>query len=158
MLTPEQTNNVRPKLVSIQIIAAAMIVGALVFTAVICTLVDWANLNKHLKMLSLIGTVSGILMLGLSFVAPRVFASGYEVSLPTDSDQSTAIKAILDTLVAENLIRFALIEAALFLNLMVFMIEPHRAGLVIVGIGVSLMLIYFPRQSKMISVIADRLD
>jgi hypothetical protein len=158
MLTPEQITDIRPKLVVIQIIATALIIGVIVFAAVIFAIVDWGNLNARLKMLSLIGTVTGIFMFGLSIVAPKVFASGNDVAPPADSDQSDAIKSILDSLMAENVIRFALIEAAIFLNLMVFMIEPHRAALVVVGIGILLMLICFPRQSRMITTIENRLE
>ena len=157
MLTPEQIADIRPKLVLIQTIAAALIIGVVVFAAVIFAIVDWGNLNDRLKMLSLIGAVTGIFMFGLSIVAPKIFASGRDAAPPADSDQSNAIKPILESLMAENLIRFALIEAAIFLNLMVFMIESHRAALVVVGIGILLMLICFPRQSKMITTIEDRM-
>ena len=155
MLTPEQIKNIRPKLVAIQFIAAALIVGVVVFAGVMSAIVDWDNINDRFKMLSLIATASGIFMFTLSIVAPKVFASGNEV---VDSDPSTAILAIINTLMVENLIRFALIEAAVFLNLMVFMIEPHRGSLIVVGVGILLMLICFPRQSKMIAVIEDRLS
>ena len=157
MLTPDQIDNIRPKLISIQIISAVLIVGALVFTAMICAIVDWDNLNERLKMLSMIGAVSGILMLGMSFVVPKVFSSGEGGLRSDNSDQSEVVKTTLHSLMVENLIRYALIEAALFLNLMVFLIEPHRAALLIVGIGVLTMLICFPRQSKMIAEIENRL-
>ena len=107
MLTPEQTRDIRPKMVVIQMIAAALIVGVIVFAAVIFAIVDWENLNEHLKMLSLIGTTTGILMFGFSIVAPKVVASSQNVSSP---DQSDPIKPVLDSLMAEHIIRFALIE------------------------------------------------
>jgi uncharacterized membrane protein len=157
MLTPEQTENIRPKLAVIQMIAAALIVGVIVFAGVIFAIVDWENLNERIKMLSLFGAATGILMFGFSIVAPRVFASSHHVALPAKPDQSEAIKPVLDSLMAEHIIRFALIEAAIILNLMVFMIEPHRAALVVVGIGILLMLIFFPRQSNMITTLEDRL-
>lgn len=157
MLTQEQIADIRPKLVSIQIIAAALMIGSVIFTGVICAIADWDNLNEPLKMLSLIGTVSGVFMFGLSLVAPKFFSSGNDNAHSVDSDQSVTIKTVLDSMMTENLIRFVLIEAAIFLNLMLFLIENHRAALVVAGVGLMLMLICFPRQSKMIHVMEERL-
>ncbi len=157
MLTPEQITAIQPKLVVIQLIAAALITGVLVFAGVICAVADWGGLNDRLKMLSLIGAVSGVFMFVLSVVAPKVFASGQAESGPAASDQPDVIKTHLNSLLTETLIRFALIEAAIFLNSMVFMIESHRVSLVVVGIGILVMLFCFPRRSNMIAVIEDRL-
>lgn len=158
MLTPEQINAIRPKLFTIQLVAATLFVSVVLFAVVISMITDWENLNDRFKMLSLIGTASGTLVLGLSMIVPRVFASGEpETHLPKSDDPQQSISSILTSLTVETLIRFALIEAAIFLNLVVMMIEPQRASLVIVGIGVLMMLIWFPRKSKMIAVIDDRL-
>lgn len=157
MLTPEQTTALRPKLFSIQLVAGALIAGAILFAAVIAAITDWNNFNDRFKLLSLIGTVSGILVLGLSLIVPKVFASGDSDTLKPASNAQSAINDMIGSLTVETLIRFALIESAIMLNLMVVMIEPHRASLVIVGIGVLMMLIWFPRQSKMIATIEDRL-
>lgn len=158
MLTPDQIEkHVRPKLAIMQLISAAMLVGVLAFLGVICTIVDWTNLNQQFKMLSLIGTVTGILILCLSIAAPRVLTPTQGVVRSTDSEPVEMINGILNSLISANLIRFVLIEAALFLNLMVFMIEPHRSALIIVGVGILLMLICFPRKSNWMATLENRI-
>lgn len=155
MLSPEQVRSLRAKLISIQIISGALIAGVLVFVAITCLITDWEELSDQLKMLTLIGAMTGVVMFALSIVAPGMFAGGPAHS---EKDETKALQVIVNSLMTENLIRFVLIEAAIFLNLMVFFIEPHRATLIVVAIGILLMLVCFPRQSKLISKIESRKD
>jgi hypothetical protein len=145
-------------MLSTQIVAGALLVGVLILTGIIFLIVDSERLGNPLKMLTLIASVTAAAMFGLSVVAPGMFASGTPASVETDeSDRQAAIKTAANAIFVETLIRFFLIEAAIFLNLMVFFIEPHYASLVVVGIGVLLMLIFFPRQSKMAAAVEDQL-
>jgi hypothetical protein len=145
-------------MLSTQIVAGALLVGVLILTGIIFLIVDSERLGNPLKMLTLIASVTAAAMFGLSVVAPGMFASGTPASVENDeSDRQAAIKTAANAIFVETLIRFFLIEAAIFLNLMVFFIEPHYASLVVVGIGVLLMLIFFPRQSKMAAAVEDQL-
>ncbi len=158
MLNDDQMTILRPRMLSTQIVAGALLVGVLILTGIIFLIVDSERLGNPLKMLTLIASVTAAAMFGLSVVAPGMFASGTPASVETDeSDRQAAIKTAANAIFVETLIRFFLIEAAIFLNLMVFFIEPHYASLVVVGIGVLLMLIFFPRQSKMAAAVEDQL-
>lgn len=158
MLNDDQMTILRPRMLSTQIVAGALLVGVLILTGIIFLIVDSERLGNPLKMLTLIASVTAAAMFGLSVVAPGMFASGTPASVENDeSDRQAAIKTAANAIFVETLIRFFLIEAAIFLNLMVFFIEPHYASLVVVGIGVLLMLIFFPRQSKMAAAVEDQL-
>jgi hypothetical protein len=157
MLSSEQVQQVRPRLLSIQIVSAALILSVSVFAVATSMIVDWENLNDRIKMLDLFASATGVLIFVLSIFAPGMFSSDITAASHSTSDQSSAVMAIANMILTENLIRFTLLEAAIFLNLMVFIIEPHIALLVVAGIGLLLMLVFFPRQSKMISHIENRI-
>jgi len=157
MLTDEQVQQIRPRLLTIQAVAAALIVGDLMFAGAISVVVDWENVAERVKMLTLIGMIAGVFIYALSIVVPKVFASGTNLRPPTKVVDQEEIASTANTMMTEVLIRFALINGAIFLNLMVFLIEIHIASLVVAAIGLLLMVALFPRQSNMISTIGDRL-
>ena len=158
MLTDEQVQQIRPRLLTIQAIAAALIVEVLFLAGVLSAIVDWENVADRVKMLTLIGMIAGVFIYALSIVVPRVFASGTNLRPPTKVVDQYEIASTASTMMTEVLIRFALINGAIFLNLMVFCIEIHVASLVVAAIGLLLMVAFFPRQSNMISAIGDRLQ
>ena len=157
MLSNEQIQQLRPKLLSIQVISGFLMLGVLAFAGLMVMIVDWDDLNDRVKMLTLIAAATGVLILVLSIFIPNAFSSDVRPSGDSESDQSTAATAIANMLVTENLIRFALLESAIFLNLVVFFLEPHLVSLAVAGFGLLLMLAFFPRQSRMISVIEERI-
>ena len=157
MLTPEQTQRIQPKLKLVQIVAGALIFGALAFAAGMSLMVDWENLNDELKMLTMMASGSSLLLFVMSIFVPVIFAgnsSEFDHSGAPPDDAS--VDQAVPMLISETLIRFSLIEGGVFLNLMVLIIEPHVALIVVAGIGLLVMLALFPRQSKMISTIEKR--
>ena len=159
MLSDDQKAILRPRMLSTQIVAGALLLGVLVLSGIIFLMVDSERLGNPLRMLTLIASVTAAAMFGLSVVAPGMFASGTPAANDNDgSGNEAAIKTAANAIFVETLIRFFLIEAAIFLNLMVFFIEPHYASLVVSGIGVLLMLVFFPRQSKMAAAVEDQIQ
>ncbi len=157
MLAPEQIRRIQPKLLTVQALAGALILGAIVFAAVMSLMVDWENLNDQVKMLTLMASVSGLFLFVISVFVPIVFggsSNGFQkLNEPLKDSQ---IDAVVSMLITETLIRYALIEGGVMLNLMVLIIDPHLVLIVVAGIGLLLMLASFPRQSKMISTIEQR--
>lgn len=157
MLDQEQIKRIQPKLLFIQVIAGALILGALSFAAAMIVIVDWENLNDAVKMLTLFAGATGLFIFVMSIFVPMIFTSHPQATQATDgARENSAIDAAVTTLVTESLIRYALLEGGIFLNLMVLIIEPHLASLVVAGIGLLFMLALFPRQSKLISTIENR--
>jgi hypothetical protein len=157
MLNQDQIKRIQPKLLLIQVIAAALILGALAFATAMSVMVDWENLNDQVKMLTLFAGVSGLFISVMSIFVPKIFASHPGVTKATgDALEDRDIDAAVATLTTESLIRYAMLEGAVFLNLMVLIIEPHLASLVVAGIGLLLMIVLFPRQSRLVAAIEDR--
>jgi hypothetical protein len=157
MLTPEQVQRIQPKLTLVQIVAGALIFGALAFAAGMSLMVDWGNLNDELKMLTMMASGSSLLLFVMSIFVPVIFAgnsSEFDNS-GTPPDDASVDRAV-PMLISETLIRYSLIEGGVFLNLTILIIEPHVALIVVTAIGLLVMLALFPRRSKMISTIEKR--
>jgi len=159
MLSKEQTQQVAPKLLATQLVIVAMLIGLIALVAVICfALVDFDNLNPRIKMLTLIGFVAGMLLFGLSVVVPKIFATDVPVKGNDEAAESSAISAIVNAMFTENVARAAVIEGGVFLNAIVFMLEPHIASLVVIGIGVLLMLASFPLRNRQLATLEERFE
>ena len=157
MLNQEQIDRIQPKLVLVQAVAAALILGALGFAAMISVIVDWENLNDQTKMLTMIAGATGVFIFVMSIFVPKIFANKPTAAAAVNSPiEDKDIDAALPMMMTETLIRYALIEGGIFLNAMVMIIEPHLASLIVAGTGLLLMLVLFPLQSKMIATTERR--
>ena len=153
MLSEEQKTRLRPRIVALQSIAGIMLVASTLVAGVIATIAIWDELGDPLSMLPLIGTIFGILMIGSGIVFPLVFA-GESV---TGNSEEEKINSAVQAITVEFLVRFALIQAALFTNLMVLMLDLHVVTLGIIGLATVVFLFLFPFQSKFIGSVEKRL-
>lgn len=159
MLTKDQKQQAAPKFLLTQIVAVALMLGVFGLIAVICfVLVDFDNLNPRIKMLTLIGFVAGMLLYGVSIVVPRIFATDLPAKTDDESGERKAITSIVNAMLTEKIAQVAVVEGGIFLNAIVFMLEPHVSSLVVIGIGIVLMFAYFPRRSRQMAVLEERLE
>ncbi|MFK7767864.1 MAG: hypothetical protein AB8B55_11635 [Mariniblastus sp.] len=164
MLSQELQQHVAPRIRVMQAIVAAIIMGAIMFCVCIGFIANWENYGEPMRLLTLIGGFAGVCIYILSFVLPFMFSK-----VPTSNEveakggdpgkqSETIINLILNMVTAEIVVRAALIDGAIFLNLVVFLLDPHIVSLVIAGIGILLLLFLLPRSSKIVSVVEDRLQ
>ena len=154
MLSEEQTTRLQPNVVSLQAIAGAMIVASILAASVIAMISEWDELGDPLSMLPLIGAVFGLLMIGGGIVFPLVFVGEFAIG---DSEEEK-IKSAAHAVTLEYLVRFSLVEAALFTNLLVLMLDLHSVTLGIVGLAIVTFLFLFPFQSNFVSSVEQRLQ
>ncbi len=164
MLSPTQVQRAKPKLLLIQLIAAAILIGAFFFTGIILTMTDWSKFPGDGRIMSLLGAITGFAMLGLAWIVPNLIATSStqiaaEVIRFRDSDQldDKIIEGSLASLVFRRIVFSAIIDGAIFLNLIVFFIEQNTVNLAIIGLGLLVMVVGFPIQSRLISKIDDQL-
>ena len=153
MLSEEQRTRLRPRLVALQSTAGAMIVASTLAGTVIATIASWDELGDRLSMLPLIGAIFGILMIGSAIVFPLVFAG----ESTTGASEEGKIKSAVQSITVEYLVRFALVQAAFFTNLIVLMLDLHTVTLGIVGLAIITFLFLFPFQSRFIGAVEKRL-
>ncbi|MDA7861532.1 hypothetical protein N9093_01560 [bacterium] len=154
MLSEEQTTRLRPQIISLQSIAGAMIVASTLAASVIAMIANWDEIGDPLSMLPLIGAVFGLLMIGSGIVFPLVFAGEFA----TGESEEKQIKSAVHSVSVEYLVRFSLVEAALFTNLLVLMLDLHTVTLGIVGFAMVTFLFLFPFQSKFVSSVEKRIQ
>ena len=158
MLASEQITRITPKLRVIQLTSAAILVGAVVFACMVMAIVDWDAITGNIKMMTLIGAVTGLCCFGLAFIAPRlansstthVAAQLLTKNARAEIDDAKIIDAQLENFSSASVMFAAIVEAAVFLNLITFLLEQSTAALVIVGIGFVLLIFNFPLRSRMI--------
>ena len=165
MLTNEQTNRIRPKLTLIQLIALAILLGAVAFVIVVAAIVDWNDLSAYMKMMSLIGLATGACMFVIAFIIPSLISEtstavvARELSNESrEIDDDKAIDSIVGSLSISQIIFLAIIEGAIFLNLLTFMLEHSKPSLIIIGLGLLILVMSFPTKSRLQRRVANRLQ
>jgi hypothetical protein len=167
MLTPTQIARAKPKLVLIQIISAGILFGAIMFTGVILSMTDWSQFPGDGRMMSLLGAITGFAMLGLAWIVPSLIATSptqiaaevIRFRNPEQADQldDKIIEGLLASLVTGRIVFSAIIEGAIFLNLMVFFIERNTINLALVGFGLLTLIVTFPLQSRLLGKTTDQI-
>lgn len=168
MLSQELQQYIVPKVRVGQFIAGGLLMGVIMFSGCISLIANWENYGQPLKLLTLIGAVAGFSVFILSLLLPILFskvptklevlkkASNFD-ELDKDAQDKVTADLILNMLATEKIVRGALIEGAIFLNVVVFLLEPHLVSLVVVGAGFLLMLVMFPRVSRVLAKTEDRI-
>ncbi|MGY8748392.1 MAG: hypothetical protein ACKVHR_10095 [Pirellulales bacterium] len=153
MLSEEQKTRLRPRVISLQSTAGAMIVASALAASVIAAIANWDELGDRLSMLPLIGAIFGLMMIGSGITFPLVFAGEFA----TGDSEEERVKSAVQSVSVEYLIRFALVQAALFTNLLVLMLDLHTVTLGIVGFAMATLLFLFPFQSRFVGSVEKRL-
>ena len=153
MLSEEQKTRLRPRVISLQSTAGAMIVASALAASVIAAIANWDELGDRLSMLPLIGAIFGLMMIGSGITFPLVFAGEFA----TGDSEEERVKSAVQSVSVEYLIRFALVQAALFTNLLVLMLDLHTVTLGIVGFEMATLLFLFPFQSRFVGSVEKRL-
>ena len=101
-------------------------------------------------MLVLLAASSGAVMFSLSFVAFKVLSA-------QTAAKDESLMAHFQVLQTAWIVRFAIIEGAIFMNLIVTMAENSLITMFVAVFGVLLMLIGFPRSEKVENLMEYRL-
>lgn len=152
MLSPEQKSEVLPKLITILIIHCALVMGVVMFAVVMSFITDWSKLSNEAGMLSLMAAITGLMTYGMSFIVPKLLrASPATIAanlVKRKQTKDVADQAILEALVnnhmSSRIVAAALLEGGLFLNLIMFLIEPNTVLIAMVIIGLALLLLRTP--------------
>lgn len=166
MLTTEQQKQAQPKLITILIIYSALGIGMLSMLVVIGVIVDWNKLTNEAGMLSLMAAITGLMTFGMSFIIPRLLsvrstdiaANLTKQKGSNDVPAADIVKTLLGNSMNNTIVSGALIEAGVFLNLIVFMIEPSTVSLAVIVIGLLIFAFRFPFPGRQMSKLESDLD
>lgn len=170
-MTPAQYAALEPDKVLrvMQIIAGALIAGVVMFGGVACILVfgRWLavpgpalNLGNAIQLD--LGAVGAALLVVMSFVVPKLISAAGVKSIARLAQDGTAtgpkelFGRLLAVAQAKMIIAMALVEAAAFFNLFVFINTKLLIPLAVVGALLLVMAIHFPTKLKLARWLEDQ--
>lgn len=137
----------------LQAVSASMAAAALIGVIVVVGLVPEA-LNARLNMLVMLGALTALTSYGLSFVVAAIFNQPVAADeVPTEPQVKKATQQILNA----HIIRSAIIEGGIFLNLMVLLLERNVISIAMIGLGFLLLCFLFPTRSRLAHAVSRRL-
>jgi len=163
-MKPENEKIIEPHVRVLQIICLAMMAGVMFFLMIVL-FISKAKINSGMPLITMVGVVFAIPAYVCSFIVPRIVAStGLKVAATKlddeghKADSETGLKSIFGLLQTTSIIRYALLEGAMFFNLIAFLLEGSVVSLIIVGLGLAIMAAHFPRQEASIAWVEERVS
>lgn len=135
---------------NLKIICGALIAGVVGFGFVLCTILDFENLNTDLNLLVAMATGFGMVMFMMSFVMFKMLSGQTRSKTASPESHFGVIQTAW-------IVRFAMIEGACFLNLIVAMLHQSLITLFVAVLGILVMVIGFPRTSVVEEILEDRM-
>lgn len=161
MLNEQQNTVALGTIRTTQIIAAAMTLGALFFAGTMALIVvDWGEFGGPVKLMSTLAAASTIIFFGLAMIIPSLFPTLPEdiKALDDPAVQNLAVAEIGKLLTSQTVVRYALLEACVFTNVLPLMFEPRWVSVIAAGLGILLMFVFFPASSRQLRKIAHRFE
>ena len=138
----------------IQAVTTVMAAGAVIGAIVIIGLVPEA-LNSNPKMLVMLGAFTACISYGLSFLVASIFKQPVTADEePTEAQVSKAAQQILNS----HIIRSTIIEAGIFLNLMVLLLERNYISIAVIVLGFLLLCVLFTTHAGLVGKVSRRLS
>ena len=129
--------------------AAAALIGSIVIIGMVPE-----ALHSKPNMLVMLAAFTGMVCYGLSFVVAAVF----NTPVPADETPTDAqVKKVAGQIASSHVIRSAIIEGGIFLNLMVLLLERNFISVAVIGLGFWLLCVLFPTHSRFVKAISRRL-
>ena len=135
---------------NLKIVCGALLGGAVLLGLVLCSIVDFAKLSTEPKMLVLMASTIGVAMFMMSVVLFKMLAG--QTRAKTDS-----LKSHFNVLHSAWIVRFAIVGAACFLNLMVTILHQSLITLFVAVLGILFMLLAFPRTQVVEKLLQERM-
>lgn len=168
-LNNEQAKKLQPLLKVLWIICFALIAGLLTFTGIACAITKWEQANSNLDLLAIMGLGGMLMAMVAAFVVPSlVRAPGAEDSLKRMEDaplfkqfkstEDRQIASFFERYQTRTIVKYSILEAAGFFNVMLFFVEANLLNLVAVAVLITIMVISIPRENSVLSWIESRLD
>jgi len=164
-LTEFQVTQVKQALVTMRLIFAGLPMGAIIFFLIVMVLSLGEAWTGELTPLSAIGILVGFASMGASGVVLKLVQTrqyeglkqsfGIADRSPHKTDQWTdqQVKSLLGMWQTTSIIRVAVIEGALFLNLVATLVDRNFLSLGIIGCLFLAMLGLFPRRHSLASLL-----
>ena len=146
---------IQPSVRTMQVITMALVMGPILFIAVILAAINTASLHSEPKMLILLAAATGVVNYLLSFFFGPAFRKSVNASDPVEYSD---VKTLLAGIQTSHIIQSAMLEGGIYLNLVVLLLDHGWMNLYVAGIGMVLLMFLFPTEGRLVRQIEKGLN
>jgi len=133
----------------------ALVMAPILFIAVILAAINAESLHSEPKMLIFLAAATGVVSYLLSFFFGPAFRKTVNASEPVEYSD---VKTLLVGLQTSHVIQCAMIEAGIYLNLMVLLLDHGWVNLYVAGFGMVVLMLLFPTKGRTVRKIEKGLN
>ncbi|MCA9010421.1 MAG: hypothetical protein KDB01_11775, partial [Planctomycetaceae bacterium] len=138
-----------------QIIAAALMTGVLVFLGIVLMMTQGDVLGTHTpEMVTILGAGFGVLAIVNHFVIPKIIAGSQLRQIVSNGfselDAESKSDRLLSVYRGQLIVALAMLEGAAFFNLIALMVEKNVVALGVATLLLSAMVFRFPSRDKVV--------
>jgi Mn2+/Fe2+ NRAMP family transporter len=154
MPTPEILEPLRLPIRNLKIICGTLIAVVSISAALVLVVVGIDNLHARLPLLVALAAGSGITAYIVSQIAFQILAQHTSEGARKKSSAENNLRLLQTAWI----VRYGLVVAICFLNLIVTMLEKSVITMFVAVLGILIMLITFPRTEKVLKLLESRTD
>ena len=162
MLSSNESQAMKPKILAMIIIVGALIAGLTIFTLLILFIRDNPKFTRDLGIIPLVGLGFALIAFTASAIAgliqKRLTVVAIAKNSSDKSDNTELLKIALPRYQANTIIRCALIEGASFFNVLVYYLSGSVFNFAIVVLGLILLFLNMPFPNRVISKLEWLID
>ncbi len=164
MLNPQQTGWLRPQILALQITCGSLILGALGAAFVLFMVKANRQFNTDLDLFAGLGIALAVGCLITAMILPRTIQKGTAAKradqVPSDGPevQESTLRKLFEPYQNSTIMRFALLEAPVFANLLFWFMEGSVFNLAVAGFCLTLMVLAFPTTNRVLQSLEATLD
>ncbi|MCH2181041.1 MAG: hypothetical protein MK108_03465 [Mariniblastus sp.] len=160
MFDREQIEELQPAVRTVQTIALFLILGAVSFLAFCLFITDWQLVHTRFSALPTVSLVSGIVSVMAAVLLSNLigrhalqFARQRMEELGTSATEMLGMRILVGVIQTEVVVRYAVIDSALFFGLIVFVLDGSLVSLAgVIGL-LLVMIVTFPRTSLVLETV-----
>lgn len=145
-----------------QIIAAALMAGVLVFLSIVLVITQGDVFGTHTpEVVTILGAGFGVLAIVNHIVIPKIIAGSQLRQIVSNGFSELDAESKSDRLIGvyrgQLIVALAMLEGAAFFNLIALMVEKNVVALSIATLLLGLMVFRFPSRDKVVFWVQDKL-
>ena len=164
MLNNRQIEALQPRHQPFFIICLAMPIGAIAMTLALFVIKDPPKFTKVLDVMTIVGLFMALPSYLASFIAPRIMQSTAITEIASNAKSRKELEGshvalnLFGALQNSQVIRVALIEGAVFANILMWYVSGSVYNVITAAVGIMLLLLAIPGESSTLSKIEDMLE
>ena len=157
ILKREQMDAIKPAINSVRFICLALIGGVTIAAIILSAITDWQQINTDFEPLAIFGLAIGFSCLASAFTIPNILFAGSSGIEDKDTDD-VKLKKLSGVFQTKTIVRYAMLEGAAFLNLVLFFVSHNILLLGFVALALAAMVVAFPKIDSVYACFGEQLS